>query len=157
MYALTKSIKETVTPQPGTVPRPQKPLRSSSIRQEPLRFSRVHRDENPSFNFCQLKILTQNRFLITHCAPSYEICPWSFWESILRENKKLWSLVIAMKYIRLSLILLTIEHNTIISQKWTLPLMTLSYISIDITRNTIIFSSRIDSPCNFHIKFYGGL
>ena len=41
MYALTQSIKETVTPQPGTVPRPQKPLRSSSIRQEPLRFSRV--------------------------------------------------------------------------------------------------------------------
>ena len=43
MYALTQSIKETVTPQPGTVPRPQKPLRSSSIRQEPLRFSRVYR------------------------------------------------------------------------------------------------------------------
>ena len=41
MHALTQSIKETVTPQPGTVPRPQKPLRSSSIRQEPLRFSRV--------------------------------------------------------------------------------------------------------------------
>ena len=44
MYALTQSIKETVTPQPGTVPRPQKPLRSSSIRQEPLWFSRVHQD-----------------------------------------------------------------------------------------------------------------
>ena len=42
MYALTQSIKETVTSQPGTVPRPQKPLRSSSIRQEPLRFPRVH-------------------------------------------------------------------------------------------------------------------
>ena len=41
MYALTQSIKETVTLQPGTVPRPQKPLRSSSIGQEPLRFSRV--------------------------------------------------------------------------------------------------------------------
>ena len=41
MSALTQSIKETVTPQPGTVPLPQKPLPSSSIRQEPLPFSRV--------------------------------------------------------------------------------------------------------------------
>ena len=41
VYALKQSIKETVTSQPWTLPRPQKPLRSSSIRQEPLRFSRV--------------------------------------------------------------------------------------------------------------------
>ena len=48
LFALNISVctkiehQGTVTPQPGTVPRPQKPLRSSSMRQEPLRFHRVH-------------------------------------------------------------------------------------------------------------------
>ena len=82
MYALTQSIKETDATQPGTVPRPQKPLHSSSIRQEPLRFSRVKwsKTDNPTDPTMPSDIYPIMHYFVTEM--------WTF----LLQNGALWDM-----------------------------------------------------------------